>query len=129
MKRVVFALVLAILNGSAAAAWVSVNDSDDFIAYADPATILRAGDRVRMWDLTDLKSSRPSPYGRRYSSSTAHSEFDCQDERMRTLHFSLHAGQMGEGDIIETVSESDRWLPVTPGSLLRILWQFACGRQ
>ena len=128
MRRLALALVLAALSGSAAAEWVVVNNTNDYVAYADPATIAREGNMVKMRDLIDLKFPRPSPYGRQHSSSTGNSEFDCQNARMRSLHFLLHSGQMGGGDIIETASASNQWLPVTPGSLLRILWQFACGK-
>ena len=128
MERVALALMLAAFSGSAASEWVAVHDTGDYIAYADPTTIRRDGNLVKMRDLIDLKDPRPSPYGNQHSSSTAHSEFDCQNVRMRTIDFSLHAGQMGNGNIVETVSESNYWLPVAPGTLLRILWQIACAR-
>jgi hypothetical protein len=127
MVRSAVALLLAALSSNAAAAWVIVRDNDEYIAYADPATILRDGDNVRMSDLVDLKFPRPSPYGNQHASSMAHSEFDCQNPRVRTLAFSLHSGQMGNGDRVETVAESIRWLPIAPGTLLDALWQFACG--
>ena len=119
-------LVLAALSCNSAADWVIVNDNDEYIAYADPATIFREGNRVQMRDLVDLKMPRSSPYGNQHASSTAHSEFDCQNPRMRTIAFSLHSGQMGNGDLVETVAESNGWLPVAPGTLLSMLWQFAC---
>lgn len=126
LRRLPLTLVLAALTCNAAADWVIVSDDDDYIAYADPATISREGDRVRMSDLVDLKMPRPSPYGNPHASSTAHSEFDCQNPRIRTIAFYLHSGQMGEGDIVETVAESNGWLPVAPGTLLSRLWKFAC---
>ena len=126
MRRLALTLTLAALSCNAAADWVIVSDNDDYIAYADPATISREGDRVRMSDLVDLKMPRPSPYGNPHASSTAHSEFDCQNPRIRTIAFYLHSGQTGEGDIVETVAESNGWLPVAPGTLLSMLWKFAC---
>ena len=126
MNRLAFALVLAAFSCNAAAAWVIVNDNDEYIAYADPATISRDGDRVQMSDIVDLKSPRSPPYGNLHASSRAHSEFDCENPRMRTLAFSLHSGQMGDGDLVETAAESNGWLPVAPGTLLNMLWQFAC---
>jgi hypothetical protein len=127
MIRLVSALVFALLNSAATAEWVMVNDNDDYIAYADPATISRAGNLVQMRDLIDLKSPRPSPYGNAHESSIAHSEFDCANPRMRTLAFTLHAGRMGNGELVETATKSNGWLPVFPGTLLGLLWQFACG--
>lgn len=126
MKLIASALVLAALSCNAAAEWVMVNDHDDYIAYADPATLSRDGNRVQMRDLIDLKAPRASPYGNQHASSTAHSEFDCENSRIRTIAFSLHSGQMGNGDLVETTAESSNWLPVMPGTLLNVLLQFAC---
>ncbi len=103
-----------------------ISDNEEYIAYVDPTTISRDGDKVRMSDLIDLKFPRPSPRGNLHASSKAHSEFDCVDPRMRPLVFSLHSDPMGEGDLVENAAVSGGWLPVTPGTLLRTLWQFAC---
>jgi hypothetical protein len=105
-----------------------VYDNDEYIAYADPATVSREGNLAQMSNLIDLKSPRSSPYGKQHASSTARSEFDCQNSRIRTIAFSLHSGQMGEGDLVETAAESNRWLPVAPGTLLNVLWQLACSQ-
>ena len=128
MRRLPLTLVFAALACNSAADWVIVSDNDDYIAYADPATLSREGDRVRMSDLVDLKMPRLSPYGNPHASSTAHSEFDCQKPRMRTIAFYLHSGQMGEGDVVETVAESNGWLGVAPETLLGVLWKFACSQ-
>ena len=128
MKRLALALAFAALSCNSAAEWVMVYDHDEYIAYADPATVTREGDLAQMSDLIDLKSPQSSPYGKQHASSTAHSEFDCQNPRIRTIAFSLHSGQMGDGDIVETVAESNRWLQVAPGTLLNVLWKFACSQ-
>jgi hypothetical protein len=126
MTKYITASIFALISSIAAAEWVVIGVSDDYIAYADPATISRQGDLTRMQDLIDLKAPGPSPYGKQHASSRAHSEFDCQNARIRTIAFSLHSGQMGDGDVIETVAESARWLSAAPGTLLDILWKFAC---
>ena len=126
MKQFASALALAAFSCNATAEWVMVDDHDDYVAYADPATISRQGNLVRMSDLIDLKSPRPSPHGKQHASSTAQSEFDCQNSQIRTIAFSLHSGQMGNGDLVETAAASRNWLPIAAGTLLNILWQFAC---
>ena len=128
MKRLALALALAALSCNSAAEWVIVNDTEEYIAYADPATIFREGNLVQMSDLIDLKSPRSSPYGNPHASSTAHSQFDCEDPRIRTIAFFLHSGQMGNGDLVETAAVSNGWLTVAPGTLLNVLWQFACSQ-
>jgi hypothetical protein len=127
MRRPAVVAVLAALSFSAAAEWVAVSDNDEYVAYADPATLLRAGNFVEMSDLIDLKSPRASPYGTLHASSKARSRFDCETPRMRTTAFTLHSGQMGNGETVETATMSDAWLTVAPGTLLDALWKFACG--
>jgi hypothetical protein len=119
---------LLVGSTSAHAAWVAVHDARDYVAYVDPQTVSREGDILRMRDLVDLKSPRPSPRGTQHASSIGHSEFDCRNERMRTFHFALHSGQMGNGHIVETPAMSAQWLDLTSGTLLRVLWDFACSR-
>jgi surface-adhesin protein E len=128
MKRLAVALALAALSCNSAAGWVIISDNEEYIAYADPATITREGNLVQMSDLVDLKSPRSSPYGNPHASSTAHSQFDCDDPRIKTIAFFLHSGQMGNGDLVETAAVSNGWLPVAPGTLLDILRQFACSQ-
>jgi hypothetical protein len=127
LNRIGCALLLAVLGGPACAAWVVVNDHDDYVAYADPATIARSGDTARMRDMIDLKASRRSPYGVPHLSSQAHSEFDCQEPRVRTLAFALHAEPMGNGAVVEVVKTSPHWMPVFNGTLLEMLRRLACG--
>ncbi len=127
--RLALALALSALVCNAAADWVMVYENDEYIAYADPATVSREGNLVRMSDLIDLKSPQSSPYGKQHASSTAQSEFDCHNSRVRTIAFSLHSGQMGDGGLVETVAESNRWLSVAPGTLLNVLWQLACSQK
>jgi hypothetical protein len=126
VTRLALALAFAAFSFNAAAQWVIADDNDEYIAYVEPATIFRDGDRARMSDVVDLKSPRPSPLGNLHASSLAHSEFDCANPRMRTIAFSLYSGHMGGGDLVETVNESGNWLSVAPGTLLDILLQYAC---
>ncbi len=126
MQRLATTLALAALSCGAAAEWVVVNDNDEYIAYADPATISREDNIVQMSDLVDLKSPHSSPLGNQHASSKAQSQFDCEHPRMRTIAFSLYSGQMGDGDFVETARVSNGWLPVAEGTLLGALWRFAC---
>ncbi|PYK31575.1 MAG: hypothetical protein DME57_03190 [Verrucomicrobia bacterium] len=116
MRKLAFTIVVMSLSCSAASEWVVVDDNEEYIAYADRATIL-----------VDLKTPRSSPNGNPHSSSRADSEFDCENPRMRTIAFSLFSGGMGNGDLVETITRSASWLTVTPGTLLAMLREFACG--
>ncbi len=125
-SHIALLLLLAMFGPAASADWIAVSEADDYIAYADPGTIERAGIMAQMWDIMDLKYPLPSPRGNAYSSSLAHSEFDCENARMRTLYFSLRSGQMAEGGEVESFWDPNKWLPVAPGTLLNALLEFAC---
>ncbi len=126
LHRCTLALLLAAASAPAPANWVVVSDHADYVAYADDASMTREGDVARMNDLIDLKVPRTSPYGVAHSSSLAQTEFDCREPRMRTLAFALHAGQMGDGEMVEEVAPSNDWMPVFDGTLLQTLRAFAC---
>jgi surface-adhesin protein E len=134
--RTCFALILvAVLCFStggppAYADWVSLGDSVNMAmtVYADPDTIRRKGDLVKMWDLQDFKTARPAKANESYLSSKNQSEYDCSEKRRRTLAFTWFSGHMGKGDVVYSDSDEDKWEPVEPGSVGKTLWKFACGK-
>ena len=104
MKRLLLALALLDV-GTAWAEWVRMGeDSGQVTHYFDPKTIGKEGDlRTVRWleefrtkDATGVLSTR-SMY-----------EFDCQQERRRTLAFSSHPERWAQRKPIET--ESVCWL-------------------
>ena len=67
MIKIFFALMLVSICGNAGAGWVYVTETeksiiikDVFIAYADPATIRKTSNRVKMWSLYDYKLPQKS---------------------------------------------------------------------
>ena len=51
MPKAILMMLLAVVSSSASAGWVVVGVHDTSILYADPASIHRAGNRVKMWGL------------------------------------------------------------------------------
>lgn len=111
-----------------AAGWVEVGGTDNAIVYANPTTIRKVGSRVKMWDMTDLKSAQGDE-GERYLSSKSQIEYDCKEERTRMLAFSTHSENMGGGKTVQTDADPDKWKPVAPGSIGETLWKFACKKR
>lgn len=127
MHKAILTLLLAVVSSSAAAAWTAVGSSDPSTLYADPATISKAGDMVKMWDLLDFKTAQVME-GFRYMSSKTLSEYDCREERARMLYFSWHSEHMGGGQIVNTDFDPAKWEPVLPRSGVEKLWKLACGK-
>lgn len=127
MRTAILVMLLAGVSSSAAAAWVQVDFDGNATVYADPDTIRRAGNLVKMWNLIDYKTTRAAA-GNPYVSIRAQSEFDCKKERMRSLYLSFHSGNMSGGNTVDSVNESGNWIPVAPGSMNETLRQIACGK-
>lgn len=148
MKRLFLIALLVLTSEPVHAGWVEVEKqyqySDLQTVYFDPETILREGDLVSMWELTDFRNVQgdtggPHGFGPRHRgfgspggqwlSAEAHLQFDCADKRLRLLEFRKFSRQMGTGTQNDGYADQDRWFPVKPGSIDHALWEVACGRE
>ena len=129
-------LLLAMVSDVSAAEWVKVRGFSEagIIIYADPATIRRSGDRVKMRDMYDYKTAQVSGRGKRYLSSKGQSEYDCKNLRARNLFFTRYSGNMGKGNVVTSIYNSDikkldNWDPVAAATVEETLWKIACRKQ
>lgn len=131
MRRIILMLLLAVVSGSATAEWVPINRDGHITFYIDPATTLKAGDRVRMWDLFNFETAQAVPGNEtaEFLSSKTQQEFDCREKRYRILYVHFHAEKMGLGKLVQSQAGNAAWEPVPGNGVLAILWKFACGKQ
>ena len=128
MTRLLLATLLSILcSGPAYAEWVVVgaNDDETTVIFVDPNTIRHKGDIVKWWELWDLKTM-DTREGFSYLSAKKQVEYDCVEERSRTLAITYFSGHMGRGEAVENSSNGDKWSPVVPESIGQTLWNAAC---
>ncbi len=122
-------ILLLLSSGPAYAEWVVLpggGDDAGLAVYLDPGTIRSKGGLVKMWSLynyTTLQTNAPAPF----SSYKVQNEYDCAEERSRTLVITFFSGQMGRGQPIHSDSAEDGWHPIAPESIGRSLWKRACG--
>ena len=128
MKRLLMGLMLLVTAGAASAEWTVAGGNDQFVQYVDRATIRRNGNFVKMWDLTDFKMAR-TVAGDSYLSSKSQQEYDCKEEKSRTLAFTWLSGQMGNGKVVYANSDPRKWSPIQPGSVRETQWKIACGKK
>ena len=128
MRSALVAMLCAMISGHAAAGWVAVSDTERFITFADPATITKTGDTVKMWDLLDYRKVREVE-GYRYLSQKSESEYDCKKALTRPLVMFLHLGIMGSGEPVFNSTTPDPWQRVEPGSVNEALLNYACGER
>ena len=127
LKRAIAAILLAgVSAGAAAEVWIEISRSEDYRAYADPSSIRRDGDIVKMWSMFDYAKPQPGLPGKQYQSTRRQYEYDCKQARARPLAVSSHAAREGKGEALASVSVKYEWRAVATDSADEYLLKFAC---
>jgi hypothetical protein len=121
------AILLSVISaGALAEVWLETSRTDDYLAYADPSSIRRQGDFVKMWSMFDYRIPQPGVSGKTYLSTRRQFEYDCTGGRARALAVSAHAAREGKGAALASVSVKYEWRPVLADSADDYLLKFAC---
>jgi len=122
--------LLSLSSGPANAEWVSIdaNNQRGRTVYTDPDTIRLKGDVVTMWSLNDYRTIQTMG-STSYLSSKVQTEYDCAEERIRTLASTFFSGNMGSGDVVFSISKAGKWQLLEPGSLDQSEWEVACDKE
>lgn len=128
MTRFLLIIFLFLSSAPAYAEWVEVGITDEATVYADPDTIRRKGDLVKMWYLHDFKTTQ-TVLKKSYLSSRSQDEYDCTEDRHRALASTSFSGNMGSGKVRSSYSIKGKWEPVPPGTMTQTLWKVACDKQ
>ena len=129
MTRLFLITLLLLSSSPVYAEWVWIDDKakDGMTTYANPDTIRRKGDLVKMWTLFDFKTAE-------HVADTTHlsfkeqDEYDCTKLRTRRLAGRFFSGNMGSGKVVYSNATKDKWGPVPPGSVSHDLWKLACSK-
>jgi hypothetical protein len=120
--RILLILALMLLATSARAEWFKYAETDGADLYYDPATIRREGNLRRVWEIQDLKQLG----GSGELSRRVLNEFDCKDERVRSLSVSGHSGQMARGNALLSISQTNEWTYIPPDTIFGVLLRIVC---
>jgi hypothetical protein len=128
--RTLFTLVLVMLcvGPPAYAEWVRVDENEHGVSYADPDTIQRKGNLVKMRHLYDWKTVPQSPIDP-FLSRQRDDEYDCAEERTHAIAFTFFSGQMGTGQVVHSELIEDPWRSVAPDGIDKSLLRFACSKK
>ena len=112
------------------AEWVLIEGNEEQNAYANPATYEKIGDKVTMWSMIDLRKAARLSDGKLFLSWKSQYDFDCKERKSRLLVASMHAGNMGNGEVTNRLDfESPEWEAVLSASKGEALWKFACKKR
>ena len=130
MKPLLLFALLALSSGPAFAEWVPVGGNEEAGAtvYADPGTIRRNGNLVKVWHLNDFKAVQIAQ-GTSYLSIKAQHQYDCTGNRERILALTKFSGNMGSGKVVYKDSHEGKWKPIAPGSVSHDLGKLACSKK
>ncbi len=130
MKKLLFVLMLAVVSSSAMAEWVEVAGSakgtektEVITVYADPDTILKTGNMVKIWSLTDYKITEEESC---VTSARQKDEYDCKEKKHRILFIAFYSGHMGKGETVFIDNERGDWHQPLAGSVDEAILDFAC---
>jgi len=108
------------------AEWIKVveNQKIGISFYLNLATIRKDGNSRKIWEIQDLQ--QPNKKG--YMSLMQRLEYDCKEERFRTLFISSHTGSMGTGEILLSGSITGEWVDISPDSYSEIVLKMVCAK-
>jgi hypothetical protein len=128
MLKITGFMCLMIVSGSTLADWEEAVSDDEVKTYADSSTIIKKGDKVKMWSLQDYADAQ-SADDLSYLSVKNINEYDCKRRQIKQLYVSRHDENMGEGDILFINYEPEKWQTVEADSAEESLLKVACGEK
>lgn len=133
-KLMILMLLLGSTNTIAEWTYLDKNTSGGYKTYVNLKSLIKNGNKVKMWRLNDFKSIQIFPDDNtKYLSSISRDEYDCVEETLRKLDFFWYSENMGHGQVVYSSDHSILWqmnnvVVITPGHIHEGLLKIACGQ-
>lgn len=125
-------LMLALLgllaSGRAQADWTKFDSVETGTYYLDMDTVKKSGYIRSFWSILDYRLPQKTSRGMHYQSTRTHMEIDCRQKTVHILSFSMHAGPMLAGEVIDTQGIMRDWQSIPPDTPLEKLHRVVCSR-
>lgn len=115
-------------NGRFLGMWEKVGESNGVTLYANPDTIERDGDTVKVWSLIDYRTSQPLDRDS-YLSAKLQDSFNCQEGKVRILNGRYYPMNWGYGQSVNKDAIVSEWSPIVSNSKEVLLFNYACGKK
>ncbi|HKT35867.1 MAG TPA: surface-adhesin E family protein [Nitrospira sp.] len=128
MKVLLLAMGLLLASVPVYGEWEMIGVSDTYKAtvYLDYATVRRTGTILTMRELFDYETKQSLAGRSMYLSHTTEREYDCAAELSRVLIVKWFSGQMGSGNVVDSLNLVSNWTVVERGSIAEMLWIAGC---
>ncbi len=124
MKRLMLALIALTFSATVAAAWVKVGEDVNYEAFIDPDTIRMNGNFRKAWLIRNLKMKEKAG-----QSDRLQMEYDCKEERERTLYWSFHSARFAGSELLKLDIDETKWSPVPPYTIEWDILKLVCSKQ
>jgi len=120
MRKCLIALLM-LISCTAWAEWVQVADSSVSTYFIDRASIRKEGSLRKVWELENFKKQEKG-----VRSIRSRVEYDCKQERFKTLTFSTHTELMAQGQVIDNDIGNFPWREIPPKTVSARLFEYVC---
>lgn len=125
-KKALLVAAAVLAAGPACAEWLEVNDSPQMTWFMDYSTLRVNGTSRRIWLLKEFRSPK-SAAGTPYRSTKNFEEFDCSEDKNRTLQLIAYSGSKGTGTVIFTSDRPWEWAYNAPDTNGKAVADIICG--
>ena len=115
-------------SGRAHADWTKFDSLETGTYYLDMDTVKKSGYVRSFWSILDYRLPQKTSRGMHYQSTRTHMEIDCRQKTVHILSFSMHAGPMLAGEVIDTQGIMRDWQSIPPDTPLEKLHRVVCSR-
>ena len=126
LKNSLIGLLLMAVSAGAMAEWTKIGGTANYDEYADLSTIRKSGGTAKMWVLTDYKKAQTTHNGKSFLSIMVRHEYDCNEEKIRSLSLYGYEGNMKNGDKVGG-DDTGEWKSILPESVGEAHFKIACG--
>jgi hypothetical protein len=115
-------------SGPVKADWTKFDSVEAGTYYLDLDTVKKSGYIRSFWSILDYRLPQKTSRGMHYQSTRTHMEIDCRQKTVHILSFSMHAGPMLTGEVIDTQGIMRDWQSIPPDTPLEKLHRVVCSR-
>lgn len=124
MKRLILALMTLAFNASVTAEWLKIGETENYDVLIDLDTTLADGHLRKSWQIRNLKTQ-----SRAGESDLFRMQYDCKEEKNRTLYWIVYSGRFAGGKSTGLGLEASRWSPIRPHTIDWDILKIVCSKQ
>jgi len=131
MIKTTIIIFTLIFSKTVLAEWTRIGGGDNFDHYIDIATKRKVGNKVKIWELMDFKTSKKIDLGN-YLSEASQMEYECANETFRLLAVVGYTENMQGGSILYNFIYQPGEIsinPITPNSVGETAFKLACRKK